>query len=173
MEMFKLKGILKNLDEDLRLNAIVNQVKKKTTRISVCRFYISEKLEEIQGSFLWHHDALFDYYKILVYLTPVNEEDGPFEYIPKSNQKEWKFYSFKRSRFNEKYLENEKKIKFIGQPGDVIILNANGIHRACNPSSNRKRIVASKAFIDFISEESTDHTIAKSRILKLPNPYVV
>ncbi len=60
----KLNGILQKLDEDLRLNEIVNHVKKKSSLLSVCRFYISEKLTEIQGSFLWHHDALFDYYKI-------------------------------------------------------------------------------------------------------------
>ncbi|HAI75572.1 MAG TPA: hypothetical protein DCM08_04935 [Microscillaceae bacterium] len=125
--------------------------------VNISRFYLSETLNEVNGSFLWHHDALFDYYKAMVYLTDVTDADGPFEYALGSHRKWWTYYSYQRSRFTDQQVSRFTCKRFTGQVGDLMIFNANGIHRAANPQWGRWRLVLSTAFIDFKSDESTDH----------------
>lgn len=139
---------------------IIDHCRGYSSPVSITRLYASQNLNNVNGSFLWHHDGLFHYYKALLYLTDVEQEHGPFEYLAGTQQHDWTYYSYTRSRFNEEDFPLAKKMTFTGKAGDLIILNANGIHRAKNPVHGYKRLVASRAFIDFPSNESTDHTEA-------------
>lgn len=153
---------LKEFSQSSLIKGIIDHARGYSSPACVSRLYISHPLPEITGSFLWHHDGLFHYYKALLYLTDVGEEDGPFEYVPGSNQQRWRYYSYTRSRFEPAQLPQPGPRKYLGKRGDLILLDANGIHRAANPVAGRKRLVASTAFVDFYSDQSTDHIIAQA-----------
>jgi len=88
----------------------------------------------------WHRDHKYGHdLKVLLYLTEVKEENGPFQYIPKS------FHWYHHLRFATKvdqyqYTSEEiealllktpsVKIKTVtAKKGDLVIFNTNGIHR--------------------------------------------
>jgi hypothetical protein len=156
---------LKKLCEDKYIENIIDHSRGYKSPKKVLRLYHSSHIAEETGSFLWHHDGLFDYYKVLVYLTEVNMENGPLGYCLGSNNNDWKYYSYERSRFEEAEIKQYQTKYFLGKPGDLIILNANGIHKAMNPLLNFDRLVASLAFIDFNSNQSTDHLYASENKL--------
>lgn len=148
------------------LDNLINHSRGYSSLTKVMRLYASAHLAEISGSFLWHHDGLFDYYKIIVYLSEVTMQNGPFAYCLGSQKTRWKYYSYERSRFEEADLKEYDIQYFCGKAGDLLILNANGIHKASNPEPGQHRLVASTAYIDFESDQSTDHLYA-AKLLKM------
>ena len=91
----------------------------------------------------WHIDHHFELFKIIVYLSDVDETNGPFSYIEGSHSKFiqlftlcfFKFFSRNPTRFSNKLMETIKKIFklkqkiFTGKKGSCIIFNSAGIHR--------------------------------------------
>jgi hypothetical protein len=160
---------LLKLYNDNFIEQIINHSRAYSSPKKILRLYHSRPLAKETGSFLWHHDGLFNYFKVLVYLSEVKEENGPLAYCLGSNKNNWDFYSYERSRFREEDLKNYEKKYFDGNIGDVIILDANGIHKATNPNPGYERIVASLAFVDFDSNQSTDHIYATENKLSYLN----
>jgi hypothetical protein len=66
-------------------------------------------------------------------------------------------------------LKKYQQKYFTGNIGDVVIIDANGIHKATNPNPGFDRIVASLAFVDFDSNQSTDHIYARDNKLSYLN----
>ncbi len=76
----------------------------------------------------WHKDTRGRQIKMMVYLTKVTETDSYFSLLPGTHKKNT--FNFKKSRFNEKNLDKNNEIKFIGNyKGRAIIFNTNIIHR--------------------------------------------
>jgi len=102
----------------------------------------------------WHRDSFFSQYKVMVYLSKVNTNNGPFLFLPKSKNFDFKSFSkiklnlFQRlksiisrkqlidlridekdiSKFKEKY--SIKPIEIIGKQGTVIIFDGSYMHKA-------------------------------------------
>jgi hypothetical protein len=153
------------LYKDSFIENLINHSRGFSSPKKLLRLYHSTPLAEETGSFLWHHDGLFNYFKVLVYLSRVEIENGPLAYCVGSNKNNWEYYSYERSRFQDEVLNQYEKKYFTGNIGDVIVLDANGIHKASNPNPGYDRIVASLAFVDFDSNQSTDHIYARDNKL--------
>ena len=151
--------------QDSFIENLINHSRGFSSPKKLLRLYHSTPLAEETGSFLWHHDGLFNYFKVLVYISKVEMENGPLAYCIGSNKKNWEYYSYERSRFRDEDLNHYEQTYFTGNIGDVIILDANGIHKATNPNPGFDRIVASLAFVDFDSNQSTDHIYARDNKL--------
>jgi len=100
-----------------------------------------------QHSQNWHRDREdFKLLKIFIYHSEVNENNGPFEYVPKSfcggdfyglyegRTTYWDYASDSENRGNPKSQAeidkcDETCISFTGKPGDIIMVNNSGFHR--------------------------------------------
>lgn len=82
----------------------------------------------------WHRDdPLWRQYKFIIYLTDVSTNNGPFQYVLKSNSFFSRFTSllinwFPKMRFNQDEIKGQIK-EFTGNAGDLIISDTCGIHR--------------------------------------------
>jgi len=92
----------------------------------------------------WHRDSVYQtQYKSIVYLTDVDEDHGPFEYILGSHDKESVLKSIKENgfsahhnRFTEEEIEaflksnpNYSSKVFTAKKGSVILVDTCGVHR--------------------------------------------
>lgn len=91
----------------------------------------------------WHRDHHFELYKLMIYLSDVNLENGPFCYLEGSHKKFnqfislffFKLFSSHQTRYSEKLVRLQKFIfrykqkKFIGKKGSCIVFNSSGLHR--------------------------------------------
>ena len=98
--------------------------------------------KELAGPQLFHRDyESMNFLKVFVYLSDVDEFNGPHEYIIGSHKID-KLY--KRERFSDQIInENFEKYKILtikGQKGKTFIANTFGIHRGLQPK-NEKRLV--------------------------------
>lgn len=112
----------------------------------------------------WHRDSYSQQFKAMFYLSDVDENNGPFEYIHKSHHykniyKELKLkkkYSRKNNthtRFDQdtisKYIleyELESK-KYIGPKGTIVLFDSRGLHRG-SPINNGERYAITNYFIN-------------------------
>lgn len=92
----------------------------------------------------WHRDSVFKkQYKSIVYLTDVEEENGPFEFLLKSHRKTSIYSSIVKNgfkahqnrmspeevlNFQEKNPEYKSKV-FTAKRGSVVLVDTSGIHR--------------------------------------------
>lgn len=92
----------------------------------------------------WHRDSVYRIqYKSIVYLTNVNENNGPFEYILGSHKISTIYNSILVNKFNahqnrieesqiEAFLKSNKQLEkkvFTASKGSVILVDTRGIHR--------------------------------------------
>lgn len=132
------------LDTD-HINQMLNDY--LTTRSS---FLMANRVKHVEGNLGsgggWHRDSyLFPQIKLITYLSDVNEDNGPFEYIPGThrlnNKKSDVFkgnYEFDAnrsvpSRFSDKsikakYSQNDI-FRVTGQKGTAVLVDTSGIHR--------------------------------------------
>ncbi len=91
----------------------------------------------------WHIDQHFELFKIIVYLSDVDEKNGPFSYLEGSHSKLiqlfilffFKLFSKDPTRLSKKLTGIIKKLfflnqkTFIGKKGTCIVFNSAGIHK--------------------------------------------
>jgi len=84
----------------------------------------------------WHRDNLNRrQLKYIIYLNDVNEENGAFEYIPKTHKVSSKLFTngFSNSfRYSPEKIDKfypEKSIKFSAKAGTLIVFDSSGLHR--------------------------------------------
>lgn len=92
----------------------------------------------------WHRDSMLPQFKAICYLTDVELENGPFEYIPEShklfNKIKYELRSKIRKvannpRYSEQQIEEYCKLfktgkhTFCAKRGTVILCNTSGLHR--------------------------------------------
>lgn len=119
----------------------VSTIKKLYLHCTMGGFLQNQKGASSGGG--WHRDHHFELFKVMVYLSDVNEKNGPFSYIEKSHSKInqlltlffLKFFSKNTTRYSEDLVNfickifNYKKKIFIGRKGTCIIFNSSGLHR--------------------------------------------
>ena len=119
-----------------------------------CAFTLAGKLGEVKGGSSggdWHRDAFFCQFKSMIYLSEVNDHNGPFEILPESHRlmdlisqiksANLKYNQYRLSENQVKKIESRtgKKRKTIkGKPGTVILFNSSTIHRG-SPIINGSR----------------------------------
>jgi ectoine hydroxylase-related dioxygenase (phytanoyl-CoA dioxygenase family) len=99
----------------------------------------------------WHRDGLNFQYKAILYLINVDQNNGPFQLILKSNKLVNIFktcFKYKLNPFNtrienvvvEKIIMNNKDLlkTITGAAGDLILVDTSIIHRGC-PLNEKKR----------------------------------
>jgi hypothetical protein len=100
--------------------------------------------ESVQDTRTWHKDG--EIYKFFIYLQDVELDNGPYSYIKNSNDQKIKLDKNKEitedqiNNILQQYPYYQKKI-YLGEKGDLIVSNQNGIHRGQPQSLNFKRIV--------------------------------
>jgi len=124
----------------------------------------------------WHRDHHFELFKVMVYLSDVNEKNGPFSYIEKSHSKInqlltlffLKLFSKNTTRYSEDLINlickifNYKKKIFIGKKGTCIIFNSSGLHRGLEILSGERLALTAYIFpytdSEKILHERSKHT---------------
>ena len=118
--------------------------------------YRNHYFTERSASWLWHWDNNPDeVVKIIVYLTDVDDDCGPFEYVVGANGKPLLkkstrsgYNNWKKppngSRIPEKDVEHEirrggKTVRVTGKAGTVVAFNNNVWHRANIPAEGKHR----------------------------------
>ena len=91
----------------------------------------------------WHRDHHFELFKVMIYLSDVDRNNGPFSYIEKSHSKInqflslliFKLFSNNTTRYSNILIKiicnifNYKKKVFTGKKGTCIVFNSSGLHR--------------------------------------------
>ena len=99
--------------------------------------------EDLAGPQQCHRDyESMNFVKVFVYLTDVDQENGPHEYI-KGSHKINKLYDRKRFS-NETIKENfiqDKRLSILGKKGTTFIANTFGIHKGLNPQKNKRLVL--------------------------------
>jgi len=99
-------------------------------------------VQEFGSGGSWHRDSIFRQFKSIVYLTDVDENNGPFEmiinsHIPKQIKKDEKSanYESMQSRFDAQEIDRlvkqhpERLKTLTGKAGTVILVDTSVIHR--------------------------------------------
>ncbi len=99
--------------------------------------------KELAGPQMFHRDyESMNFLKVFVYLSNVNELNGPHEYIIGSHRVN---RLYKRERFSDqKIYENFTKDKILtinGKKGKTFIANTFGIHRGLQPKNERRLVL--------------------------------
>ena len=140
-----------NFHSDNLFKEISNLVNGENT---YCAFTLAGKLGEIKGGSsggMWHRDAFFCQFKSMIYLSKVDDQNGPFEILPGSHNlmdligqikyANLKYNQYRLSEKEVKKIEHHtgKKRKTIkGNPGTLILFNSSTIHRG-SPIINGER----------------------------------
>ena len=111
-----------------------------------CIFTLAGKIKFIKNGLgsggSWHRDSINPSFKSMIYLTKVNEDNGPFEIIKKSNKfyeilkdiNDMGFLDVKNTRFNEESVKKirnfDKRVKTLtANKGSLLIFDGSYIHR--------------------------------------------
>lgn len=109
----------------------------------------------------WHRDAFFSQYKAMLYLTDVNDENGPFEIIPKSHRianvltcVRKANIGFMQDRFTDDEVLrlicvlDEKPVKLAAKAGTVVLFNSSTIHRG-SPIVDGERLALTNYYFPY------------------------
>ena len=103
-------------------------------------------------SWLWHYDNNpNEIYKVMIYLTDVEDDSAPFEYVEKNGKgfviqgtrqgpKNWSMPSDK-GRVSPDKIVFHKQIRVSGKQGNIVVFNNNVVHRANSPEKGKHRDV--------------------------------
>ena len=130
----------------------------------------------------WHRDHHFELFKVMLYLTDVTIDNGPFTYLEKSHSKLsqflcllLKFFSKETTRYSNNlvkmikfFLRYKQKI-FIAKKGTCIVFNSSGLHRGLKIKSGDR--LALTAYI-FSYTEDKNVLDKRSSHMKMPSNLV-
>ena len=79
------------------------------------------------------------FFKVLIYLNDVNDENGPHIFIPGSHKKKKrKHYKIERYEDEDIFKNYNQKIKFTGKKGTIFYEDTFGFHKGDEPKSNSR-----------------------------------
>jgi hypothetical protein len=130
-----------DLVSDPRINSLIERLYNCQT---LSKFTMAARLNAVAGNLGsgqgWHRDSTFVYqFKAILYLSDVEQQNGPFQYIPASgnalsmllHEARWGF-SVDKYRFSEEDIEGaclRKPTEFCAPQGTLLLVNTRGIHR--------------------------------------------
>ena len=118
---------------DSRINQLINRYLGKQTHITQCLgTRILSHDTTGHGSYQWHHDAWGNRVNMMILLSKVEEDDQAMTYLLGSNRLNHSLDKFINSRISDEEVRKNyshlKIKKCTGNPGDIILLDSNGIH---------------------------------------------
>jgi hypothetical protein len=100
-------------------------------------------------SAIWHHDWCGHRLKLFILLHDVGEAGRPTQYVRGSHRGQWRWMDYSLSRYDDSYVENLGEVtKLIGQAGDCILLDTNGLHRATGEGGYEARDIVCLEYSD-------------------------
>ena len=182
---FRLNGAdriseeIKNFKNDKFLNAICNLfLEKPAEAFFVLAAKIESKENKLGSGGNWHRDINFpNQFKAMMYLTDVDEKNGPFEYITGTN----KWFSLidgiinfgtkdNQNRLNSivvnKFIQNYKynKVTFHAKNGTLILFNSFGIHRGAPLESSHRYAITNYYYPTDHIKSNFDRLVKKFKI---------
>lgn len=181
----ELSENIQKFAEDEFLTSLANHYNAKDT----CNaFTMANRIEALSGNKGsgegWHRDSIFRQFKSIVYLSDVNEDNGPFELIEKSHKlssimKDTKSgnIDFMESRFDDNTVnqianENLDRHKIIvANAGTVLLVDSSIIHQG-RPLNQGIRYALTNYFFtrDEINQRLIDHfspLVSPDKVLKM------
>ena len=141
---------------DLNLNAIANtHVPHVENNIFGCNLFVDKvyiyrntRAPKAESSWLWHYDNNpKEVFKIMVYLTDVDETKAPFQYVKnhlktptKIGPKNWK-PAPNNSRVPKEKIDSSQIATVTGKAGKTFIFNPNCVHRATIPKEGFRDVL--------------------------------
>jgi hypothetical protein len=121
-------------------------------------FVLAAKLQHRVGNLGsgggWHRDSPFTpQFKFIVYLSDVDRQNGPFEYIPHTHTSLDKLrseFNLGKMRFTEEEVNKQwggKSIEVTGGEGSILIADTKGLHRG-SPIQNGERYACTVYFFN-------------------------
>lgn len=109
----------------------------------------------------WHRDSAANrQFKAILYLSDAKEENGPFEYFPKSHAA-LSLLKFERKagvKMHQNRLSEEEVVKLetspktlTGRTGDLILVDTRGVHRG-RPLQRGSRYAMTNYYLPFIND---------------------
>jgi hypothetical protein len=101
----------------------------------------------------WHRDSPFTpQFKFIAYLSNVGEENGPFEYVPRTHSSIHKFkskFSLGKMRFSAEEVKGqwEETSIVVADEGSILIADTKGLHRG-RPIRKGKRYACTVYFFE-------------------------
>lgn len=156
---------------DSKLTEIINSYLKKVNRAGFTLAARLEAKEDNLGSGGgWHRDiASKKQIKAITYLSDVEEDNGPFQYLGGSHssidviKKQFKYdLDYRQNRFRDDEIEQmvnnspERLITFTASKGTVLLVDTRGIHRGMPISAGSRY-----ALTNYYLEEEIPSHIAK------------
>ncbi len=132
---------IRSFGSDMDFQRMAQYVTQKKSELKTTLFNRTRFVTGNKGSGGgWHRDGIYGHgFKTLLYLTDVHEDNGPFEYIPRSFHwshhlryaKRVDQYQYSSEEIEELLLKTTSvKVKTVtAEKGDLVIFNTNGIHR--------------------------------------------
>ncbi|MBC75131.1 MAG: hypothetical protein CME64_03875 [Halobacteriovoraceae bacterium] len=137
--------------KDPQINKTFDLLTNSQNRVSfVMAGRLSHKHKNLGSGQGWHRDcSRSEQYKAILYISNVTKDNGPFQYIKKSNTKLHRLkmkllydFNWYQDRFSthreENALKSQKSEIFKAEPGTLILANTSGIHRGM-PIQNGSR----------------------------------
>jgi len=183
----ELSENIKKFADDKLINEIAEAYNAVPTTMG---FTLTNKIEAKDQEFgsggSWHRDSYFRQFKSILYLNDVNENNGPFQIVTKSNKsnqikKDTKIGNLEQmqSRFDnneiEKIIENEPERvhTLTGKAGTLILVDTSTIHRG-KPLKNGIRYALTNYFFEKtqINSHLVEHfspLVSPEKVLKMGN----
>lgn len=132
----------RTLFEDEKLSVLSDLVNSDRSR---CAFTLGGYLKSGKNGSSgggWHRDAFLSQFKAMLYLTNVDEDNGPFQLIPHSHRLKYVLSAISRgglthwqNRISDEEVNKVEKVlrlkrkTFVGKAGTLILFNSTTIHR--------------------------------------------
>lgn len=136
--MERYSEAVKELFDSLDISNLFKDYSGKDVKsYSVLGAKLSFKEENEGSGGGWHRDSTFtNQFKVIVYLSDAELENGPFQYIPKSHTLKSKlknytnYFGAPKTRYTEEEITSYGKIMEVtGNAGDGFFVDTKGIHR--------------------------------------------
>jgi len=111
---------------------------------------IPASASERKTSAVWHHDWCGHRLKLFVLMHDVTEEGRPTQYLRGSHRGAWRWMDYELSRFEDSTVEGKGQqiVKLVGQRGDAILVDTNGLHRATGEGGRQARDIVCLEYSD-------------------------
>lgn len=131
--------------------------------------HISYQPENYGSGGGWHRDSPFTHqFKMIIYLSDVDKENGPFQYFKGSHLSSSKMklnFPLSQMRFTENEvntLDQQELVEFNGKAGDVLFVDTRGIHRGKPLVSGERKAITVYFFENSNAKSRFDKYLQKS-----------
>lgn len=139
---YRVFYINKDLSLETELNNTIKNILPKGWFIGpILGAHLKANKDSLGSGEGWHRDSWFGQKKIMIYLNDVDENNGPFQYLPNSSKFSNKFNSFIKGqgdRIDNESVDAKSIITVTGKRGTSCEFDGTMIHRGKPPISGER-----------------------------------